>query len=249
MGLRALAGLCRQRSGRRSMKLAIVTGASAGIGLATARRFVDAGYRTVNLSRRPCPLPAVTHLRCDLSDPDALDAIAPELAATLEGATEVALIHNASRLLGDTAADAPTDALRSVLEVNVVAIHALNRLLIPRMGSGSCILIVGSTLAEKAVPGSFSYVVSKHAQIGMMRAACQDLAGTGIHTACICPGFTDTEMLREHVPADAMDSVRGMSAFGRLIEPAEIAEALLWAASSPVINGSVIHANLGQIER
>ena len=99
------------------------------------------------------------------------------------------------------------------------------------------------------MPGSFSYVVSKHAQVGMMRATCQDLAGTGIHTACVCPGFTDTEMLRDHVPVDAMDSVRGMSAFNRLTEPGEIADALLWAASSPVINGSVIHANLGQVER
>ena len=117
------------------------------------------------------------------------------------------------------------------------------------MAAGSSILFVGSTLAEKAVPGSFSYVVSKHAQIGMMRACCQDLAGTGIHTACICPGFTDTEMLREHVPADAMAAVRGMSAFNRLIEPQEIAETLLWAAGTPVLNGSVIHANLGQVER
>jgi len=81
-----------------------------------------------------------------------------------------------------------------------------------------------------------------------MRAFCQDLAGTGIHTACVCPGFTDTEMLREHVPEDAMAAVRGMSAFDRLIDPAEIAETLFWAASNPVINGSVIHANLGQIE-
>ena len=85
--------------------------------------------------------------------------------------------------------------------------------------------------------------------IGMMRATCQDLAGRGIHTACICPGFTDTEMLRAHVPDDAMASVRAMSAFDRLIDPDEIADCLYWSAQSPVINGSVLHANLGQIER
>jgi len=56
-------------------------------------------------------------------------------------------------------------------------------------------------------------------------------------------------VLGEHVPADAMAAVRAMSAFNRLIEPDEIAEALLWAATRPVINGSVIHANLGQVER
>jgi NAD(P)-dependent dehydrogenase (short-subunit alcohol dehydrogenase family) len=83
----------------------------------------------------------------------------------------------------------------------------------------------------------------------MMRATCQDLAGRQIHTACICPGFTDTEMLRTHVPADAMDAISGMSAFERLVRPEEIADTLFWAARSPVINGAVIHANLGQVER
>ena len=101
----------------------------------------------------------------------------------------------------------------------MVGINSLNRLVIPTMGDGSSVLFVASTLAEKAVPGSYSYVLTKHAQVGMMRALCQDLAGTGIHTACICPGFTDTEMLRAHVPPEAMDAVRGMSAFNRLIDP------------------------------
>ena len=48
---------------------------------------------------------------------------------------------------------------------------------------------------------------------------------------------------------EAMEAVRGMSAFERLIDPDEIAECLYWAAANPVINGSVLHANLGQIER
>ena len=231
-----------------TLKLAIVTGASAGIGLATAEKFLDHGYEVVNLSRRPCPLAAVTHIRCDLAA-DFVDEISGALRPILERADEVALIHNASRLANDTATETASDDLRTVLDINVVAINTLNRLVLPHMGAGSCVLFVGSTLSEKAVPGSFSYVISKHAQIGMMRACCQDFAGSGVHTACICPGFTDTEMLREHVPSDAMDAVRGMSAFNRLIEPAEIADALLWAATSPVINGSVIHANLGQVER
>ena len=231
------------------MKAAIVTGASAGIGLATAERFVEAGFTVVNLSRRPCPLASVRHIRCDLGDPQFLPAIEEALVDAVGEADQIVMLHNASRLLNDTATETGDEPLREVLQINVVAINTLNRWLIPRMGTGSSILFVGSTLSEKAVPGSFSYVLSKHAQVGMMRATCQDLAGTGIHTACVCPGFTDTEMLRDHVPEDAMDSVRGMSAFNRLIEPGEIADALVWAAASPVINGAVIHANLGQVER
>ena len=117
------------------------------------------------------------------------------------------------------------------------------------MPPGSSVLYVGSTLSEKAVPGSFSYVTTKHANIGMIRATCQDLAGRQIHTAAICPGFTDTEMLREHVPDEALTAVASMSAYDRLVNPDEIAATLLWAAASPVINGAVIHANLGQVER
>lgn len=148
----------------------------------------------------------------------------------------------------DSAVETPSNLFRETLEVNLVAPNSLNYYAIPFMQNGSAILYVGSTLAEKAVPGSYSYVVSKHAMIGMMRSTCQDLVGRNIHTACICPGFTDTEMLREHVTDEAMETVQAASAYNRLIDPDEIAECLYWAANQPVINGSVIHANLGQIE-
>ncbi len=231
------------------MKTLLITGASAGIGLATARRFAAAGYDVTNISRRPCGLPSVNHLPGDLSDANFLDALSERLGEALAGADAVAVIHNASRLLNDSAADTPSDQLRAVMEVNLAAPNTLNRFVIPSLPPGSSILYVGSTLAEKAVPNSFSYVVTKHALVGMMRATCQDLAGRGIHTACICPGFTNTEMLRAHVPEEAMEAVRGLSAYGRLIEPSEIADTLLWAAENPVVNGAVLHANLGQVER
>tara|TARA_E500000075_G_scaffold102499_1_gene94438 strand:- start:616 stop:1092 length:477 start_codon:yes stop_codon:yes gene_type:complete len=158
-------------------------------------------------------------------------------------------VHNAARLAHDCVAEVSPEELRSVYEINLIAPAVLNRMLLPSMSPGSSILYVGSTLGEKAVPGSFSYVTSKHASIGMMRATCQDLAGSGVHTACINPGFTDTEMLRDHIPADVMPEIAQMSAYGRLIEPSEIARTLLFAAQTPVINGSVMNANLGQIER
>ncbi len=231
------------------MQYALVTGGSAGIGLHTAQRFLDEGYAVINLSRRPCPINAVNHVACDLSDPAFLDTVGEHLRQRLAEAEHIVLIHNASRLVGDSAAHTGSASLRRVLEINLIAPNALNGFAIPLMEPGSSILYVGSTLGEKAVPNSFSYIVSKHGIIGMMRATCQDLAGRDIHTACVCPGFTDTEMLRAHVPPDAMDAVRGMSAYNRLIEPGEIAETLFWAAQNPVINGAVIHANLGQVER
>jgi len=231
------------------MKCLLITGASAGIGLHTADAFAKDGYQVINLSRRRCPLDSVTHINCDLSEPGFIEQISPQLTSTLQAADELVLIHNAARMTNDSTMETPSNQFREVLEVNVVAPNTLNYFAIPFMQPGSSILYVGSTLSEKAVPGSFSYVTTKHAMVGMMRATCQDLVGRKIHTACICPGFTDTEMLRQHVPEEAMEQIQGMSAFDRLVNPDEIANTLLWVAHNPVINGAVLHANLGQVER
>ena len=232
------------------MNTAIITGASVGIGRATAEAFLAEGYQVYNLSRRPCPTPGVHNLRCDLSSPAAIAEACKRLADGMAGSGSVALVHNASQMRKDSAGDCDSDSLREVLESNVVAINSLNQHLLPLLPPTSSVLYVGSTLSEKAVAGSFSYVVSKHAQLGMMRATCQDLMGSGLHTALICPGFTDTEMLRTHLGNDpAVEQlIAGMNSFNRLIEPAEIAELIRWAHHNPVINGAVLHANLGQRE-
>ena len=227
----------------------VITGASAGIGAATAELFQKHGFDIVNLSRRPCPVAGVTNITCDLSQPDFIAAIQNDLNHAIKGGKQITLIHNAAVLINDNIASTDSEQLRRVFEINIIAANTLNQFMIPHMQASSSILYVGSTLGEKAVPNSFSYATSKHAVIGMMRATCQDLAGTGVHTACINPGFTNTEMLREHVPADVMPQIAAMSAFERLIEPAEIASALLFAAQNPVLNGAAINANLGQIER
>lgn len=232
------------------MKTAIITGASVGIGRATAARFLEDNFRVFNLSRRSCPEAGVTNLPCDLTVEADIAECCGALLEVIAGSESVALVHNASQMRKDSADDCDSDSLRAVLETNVVAINGLNQYLMPRLPASSSVLYVGSTLSEKAVAGSFSYVLSKHAQLGMMRASCQDLMNRGVHTALICPGFTDTEMLRTHLgnDEDVIRDIAGMNSFSRLIEPREIAELLHWAHHNPVINGAVLHANLGQRE-
>ena len=232
--------------GRRTL---VITGASKGIGLATAVAFCDAGYRTINLSRSSPPDTRIESHAMDLTSPDA-EAALTELMDRLVAPGPITLVHNAARMVNDTARDADVADFEAVLRLNVIAPHIINRNLIGKMSPGSSIIYVGSTLAEKAVANSFSYVTSKHALVGMMRATCQDLAGSGIHTACVCPGFTDTEMLRTHVgdSEQVLKVIAGLSTFGRLIEPGEIADTIQFVAENPVMNGAVIHANLGQVE-
>jgi len=232
------------------MKVAIITGASVGIGSATAQAFLEEGFAVFNLARRECPVNGVVSLTCDLADETSISSAGDTLGKALSGCSEVALVHNASQMRKDSVDDCSSDSLRQVMATNVIAVNSLNQRLLPLLPSSSSVLYVGSTLSEKAVPGSFSYVVSKHAQLGMMRSTCQDLMGSGIHTAMICPGFTDTEMLRTHLGNDPEieAAVAGMNSFNRLIEPQEIAELIRWAHHNPVINGAVLHANLGQKE-
>ncbi|RKH26668.1 SDR family oxidoreductase [Corallococcus sp. CA041A] len=228
----------------------LITGASRGIGRAAAERFLKEGWRVINVSRSPCTVPGVVNVPVDLAVPGWEPAVE---AALRDGAGpgRLSVIHNAALYEHDDALSMDADHLRRVLEVNVVAPLVLNRLARPLLTDGSSLLYVSSTLGEKAVKGVASYVTTKHALIGMMRATCQDLAGTQVHTACVCPGFTDTEMLREHMGTDpaVRASVAGMTTFGRLITPEEISGVLYLCATTPVLNGAVIHANLGQIER
>lgn len=236
--------------------IAIITGASSGIGEAAAQAFIKDGWAVIGISRRSCGVARVLSLQSDLSTPDFDSALKPELDRALDellegrSATRLCLIHNAARLHPDTALTINPDELNRTLQLNVVAPAVLNTLLAQRLSPGSSILYVGSTLSEKAIPGAASYVLSKHAVAGLMRATCQDLVGKHIHTACICPGFVDTPMLRERAGNDEalMKKFASMAAYDRVVQPREIAELLLHVAMMPYLNGSIIHANYGQIE-
>jgi len=231
-------------------KLAIVTGGSSGIGLATLDKFLRNDYQVINLSRKPSRLTDCLNIPVDLSDDDFIEKVSGRLIPLVEAAATIVLVHNAGVHSRDSAVAVDVDSLRQALAVNVIAPALLNKLLLPSMKQGSSVIYIGSTLSEKAVAGCCSYITSKHAVVGLMKSTCQDAAGMGIHTACICPGFTETEMLKIHVGgSENLAEIAGMSTFGRLISPIEIADMICFCAENAVINGSVIHANLGQVER
>ena len=228
----------------------VITGASKGIGRAAAILFQQHGHRVINISRTPLKLDGIINITADMTRSGWLDSCRESLLNALGECKQIDLIHCAATLRKDSVTDVSHASLQAVMQISVLAPVALNQLLLPEMAPGSSIIYVGSTLSEKAVANSFSYVTSKHAIIGAMRATCQDLAGNGVHTVCVCPGFTDTEMLRTHVgeSEEILATIADGVAYKRLIRPEEIADTLHFCASNPVLNGSVIHANLGQIE-
>ena len=249
--IKKLQNLNKSKLGFKLDKHLIITGASSGIGYATAKLFQEDGYQVINLSRSKINLKNATHLTADLSKRDWSNEVSKKLSLILTDSSEISLIHNASMMQSDNIENIDIDNLRDIYEVNLVAPAILNKIIIPYMKNGSSILYVGSTLSEKAVPQMSSYVTSKHGMIGLMRSTCQDLFGRYIHTACICPGATETEMLQEYVQGnqEALDMMAQTLSENRLISSEEIAKTLFFCAKNSVINGSVIHANLGIISQ
>lgn len=231
-------------------KTLIITGASKGIGHAAAVQFGKNNYQIINISRTNSPLKEALNINVDLSALHFETKLSHDLASILNQKTQICLVHNASCHLNDTVLTQDPLELTKAMNVSIISPSIINRLLVPFMSEGSSIIYMGSTLAEKAVPNAASYVIAKHATIGMMRATCQDLAKKKIHTSCICPGFTNTEMLQHHLShnPDLIEFAKQKVGAERLIEPEEIADLIYFAAQHSVINGSVIHANLGQLE-
>uniref|UniRef100_A0A7S3G6T5 Uncharacterized protein n=1 Tax=Palpitomonas bilix TaxID=652834 RepID=A0A7S3G6T5_9EUKA len=245
----------------------IVTGASSGIGEAIAARFATAGWDVTNLSRRPCPVEGVKSKKVDMSDPSDTERVCDEVAKELDAATSASsqldqsrlcIVHNAASQPVDSMADPRRRAedMQKELNIQVVSPSLLTSRLSPHLQAwkgGSSVIYIGSTLSEKAVPNKALYSTCKHAMVGMMRATVQDFFGKGVHTALVCPGFTETPLLVNALKdADASGELekRLLSnvSFGRMVKPEEIASVVEFVANNPATNGTILHANLGQLE-
>lgn len=231
-------------------KLLVITGGSRGIGEAVIKAFQADNWQVINISRTPCNLPQVHNISIDLLKAGWQEQHGVTITKLCQQAEQICIVHNASVFYKDSIETLDAQAFRDVLEFSLVAPVALNQLIIPFMKKGSSIIYIGSTLSEMAIPGRASYIIAKHALIGLMRSTCQDLAGRGISTCCICPGFVNTEMLTSQVSMEILESlVKQKVSAGRLIEPHEIATFVQFCANHPIVNGSVLHANLGQMNQ
>lgn len=233
------------------LKTLVITGASKGIGRATAEHFLKQGYAVVNLSRSACTVDGVLNISVDLSNPAWAERHQSEILHAIGDTEQLTLVHNAALMTKESVREVDASSLATVLQLNVVAAAQLNVMLLPTMRAGSSIVYLSSTLGRKAVANTHAYVISKHAVIGQMRASCQDLAGSQIHTAAVCPGFTETEMLQEHLGGnpELRKEITSTIAHGRLVSPTEIAQTIWFCSQTPAINGAIIDANNGQIER
>jgi NAD(P)-dependent dehydrogenase (short-subunit alcohol dehydrogenase family) len=236
---------------------AVVTGASIGIGRATALRLARAGFDIVLHYREHArEAEAVAReiramggeargLRADLSRPDEVERLASELAA--EPAPLDALVHNAGDYPRVRLDDLAPAEVRRVLEVHLVAPLELTRRLRPRLArSGrASVVFVSSVLAFTGSRHGAHYAAANAAQRGLVRSLARELA-PGIRVNAVAPGSIDTAILAGDSPEQRADRHRSIP-LGRLGTADEVAEAVgfLVEPASRYVSGTTVHVNGG----
>jgi len=227
------------------MKTVLITGAGRGIGLATARAFVSAGFRVLSLDKEFGY--EIVGERVDF-DLRALDEI-PALIASL-GAVDT-LVNNAGMLYCDPFDTIPDEHRREILTVNLEAPSALISALAPQIKArrSGRVVNVASVSAFTGHPDLW-YGVSKAGLLNLTKSWARELGPHGGLVNAVAPGPTRTEMY-ERLPQSRKDAVMRAVHSGRVCTPEEVAQSILWLGSvSPeYVNGSTLDVNDGSYPR
>lgn len=243
-------------------KIAVITGGNSGIGLATAKRFVDEGAYVFITGRRKAELDTavsligknVTAIQGDLTKPEDLD----RLTATVRAEKDVVdiVVSNAG-LTEQGSIETLTPAhFDKVFNLNAKAPVFLVQKLLPLMTGGGSIILVGSAMHVMGIPGHTAYAATKAALRSYARTWAAEFKNHGIRVNTLSPGVTDTPMLDSQSEGlgereSVVDMYLSMIPIGRLAQAEEIANAAVFLASdqSSYMTGAdlMIDGGVGQI--
>jgi NAD(P)-dependent dehydrogenase (short-subunit alcohol dehydrogenase family) len=206
-------------------RLAIVTGASSGIGAALTEQLLAAGWRVIGLQRSaPARVdPAFQAVAVDLADGEALSRVAAELP------TPHALVHAAGLMRGGRLGELPPADAAQMWRLHVDAATRLADALLPRMAAAGTgrVVLVGSRTAH-GQPGKAAYAASKAALVSLARSWAAEVVARGVTVNVVSPAATDTPMLRDPARAGTAPACPPM---GRLIRPDEVASLVMYLLS------------------
>ncbi len=220
------------------MKTAVVTGASSGIGAATARALATAGFQVFLGARRQDRLREVadsigssaTPLPLDVTDEASVGSFAGQLPESLN-----LLVNNAGGAVGVERIEAAVDdKWRWMWEANVLGTLRMTRSLLPKLrasGDGH-VINIGSIAGFETYAGGAGYTGAKHAERALTRTLRLELLGEPIRVTDIAPGLVETEFSLVRFAGDAERAkavYRGMEP----LTPEDIADCIVWAATRP----------------
>lgn len=221
-----------------TLGVAVVTGASSGIGAATARQLAAAGYEVVAAARRrerldelAASTPGIRPVTLDVTDP----ASVAELAASLD---DVAiLVNNAGGAIGaETIEQADASDWQAMYDSNVLGVLRVTQALLPALekGSGGHVLVTGSIAGHLVYEGGGGYTAAKHATTALVETLRLELNGRPVRVTEIAPGMVHTDefsLVRYRGDQQAADRVyAGVDA---PLTADDVADAIVWAATRP----------------
>lgn len=225
--------------------IAVVTGASSGIGAATARALASAGYHVILTARRKDRIEALaaeltdaghraTARTLDVTDRAAVDA----LAASLAGAGPVkVLVNNAGGAIGaDPVATGDPADWRQMYEVNVIGTLNLTQALLPALtasGDGT-VVVLSSTAGHATYEGGAGYVAAKNGARVLAETLRLEIVGTPVRVVEIAPGMVKTEEFA--TTRFRGDTEKAAKVYAGVAEPLtadDVAETITWAVSRP----------------
>ena len=212
-------------------KRAIVTGASSGIGRATARALAEAGVRVAGGARRVERLETEIALPLDVTDPESCDHFVADALGRL-GALDI-LFNNAGLALGRAPFDESTEEDEAtVFGVNVEGLVRMTRLCLPHFGDWGHIVNMGSVAGRVAYEGGATYVAAKFAERGFTYALREDLLGRPVRITTVDAGLVETEFSLVRFKGDAEKAAavyRGIDA----MTAEDVADCVLFALTRP----------------
>jgi NADP-dependent 3-hydroxy acid dehydrogenase YdfG len=220
-------------------KTAIVTGASSGIGAATARALATAGARVAGGARRADQLETELALELDVTDPASCERFVEEAVDGLGGLD--ILVNNAGLGLGRDPFDESTeDDEETVLETNVHGLLRMTRLCLPHIRDGGHIVNMGSVAGRQPYENAAVYVTSKYAVRGFTYALREDLLGRPIRLTTVDPGLVETNFSRVRFRGDE-EKAGAVYANVEPLTPEDVADCIMFALTRPP------HVNVDEI--
>jgi len=218
-----------------SVRRAVITGGSSGIGLATAQLMLTTGYSVVSLDVNAPQDPAIGFVSVDVGDGTSVEEAVVAAAAELGG---IDVVVNSAGISSVGAVDANTDdQWMESLNVNVVGVARVSRAAMPylRQGHNPAIVNLASVASHTGIPNRVIYSATKGAVLAMTLAMATDYLSEGIRVNAVAPGTVDTPWVARLLaqaddPVDARRSLEARQPIGRLVTADEVALAICYLA-------------------